>query len=52
MPDNRCPQTVTTGSGNDMIVIGASASIASIDGGAGGDFHHAGASHSGVDRSS
>jgi hypothetical protein len=44
------PQTITTGSGNDTIVLGSSASSGSINGGAGADAITLGATHSGVDQ--
>ncbi len=44
------PQNITTGSGNDVIVLGSSAAIGSINGGAGADAITLGATHSGVDQ--
>lgn len=44
------PQIVTTGSGNDMIVIGSSGSLGSIDGGGGADSITLGATHTGADQ--
>jgi hypothetical protein len=44
------PQTIVTGSGNDTIIIGSSASTGSINGGGGADSIFLGATHTGVDQ--
>ena len=47
--DNGGPQIITTGSGNDTIVIGSSSAIGTINAGAGSNSITLGATHSGVD---
>jgi len=47
---NGGPQTITTGSGNDAIIIGSSGSAATINAGAGADAITLGSTHSGVNQ--